>query len=86
MDLLEKKQAMEELLKERRNTEVEEWSVTVVAEGGVAHKAAAGSRSSEAGGQKDTEEGQASSASSKTFRVGGDTRICVSAPADKSLG
>ena len=58
---------MEELLKERRKTQVDECRDTVVAEGGVIHKAAAGSRSSEAEGdlfvsevgvhQKDTEEG-----------------------------
>ena len=47
VDLLEKKQAKEEVLKERRNTEMEEWwRDTVVAEGGVTQKAAAGSRSS----------------------------------------
>ena len=44
LDLLEKKQAKEELLKERRSTEVEEWRDTVVTEGGVTQKAAAGSR------------------------------------------
>ena len=54
-------------MKERRNTEVEEWRDTVVAEGGVTQKTAAGPRSSEAEGdlfvsevgvhQKDTEEG-----------------------------
>ena len=59
---------MKELLKERRSTEVEECRSTVVAEGGVTQKAAAGSRSSETEGdlfvsevgvrQKDTEEGQ----------------------------
>ena len=61
---------MEELLKERRKTQVDECRDTVVAEGGVIHKAAAGSRSSETDGdlfvsevgvcQKDTEEGQES--------------------------
>ena len=61
---------MEELLKERRNTEVEVWRDTVVAEGGCTQKAAAGSRSFEAGGdhfvsglgvhQKETEEDQRS--------------------------
>ena len=48
--MLERKQAVENLLKEWRNTEVEEWRVAVVAEGGVTQKAAAGSRSSEAEG------------------------------------
>ena len=41
---------MEELLKERRKTQVDECRDTVVAEGGVIQKAAAGSRSSEAEG------------------------------------
>ena len=41
---------MEELLKERRKTQVDECRDTVVAEGGVIHKAAAGSRSLEAEG------------------------------------
>ena len=50
MELLEKRQAMEEPLKERRKTEVEEWRDTVVAEGGVIQKAAAGSRSFQSGG------------------------------------
>ena len=42
LDLLEKKQAMEELLNERRNTEVEAWRDTVVTGGEVAQMAAAG--------------------------------------------
>ena len=50
MELLEKKQAMEELFKERRKTKVERWRDTVAAEGGVTQKAPAGSRSSEAEG------------------------------------
>ena len=45
--MLEKKQATKELLKERRNTEVEEWRDTVDAGGEAAQMAAAGSRSSE---------------------------------------
>ena len=98
-DLLENKQAMEELLKERRNTEVEEWRDTVVAEGGVTHKATVGSRSSEVEGDLFVFEvvvhqnvtGQVEAPpqmkkSSKTDRVGGDTTLCVSAPADESLG
>ena len=50
MELLEKKQAMKELLKERRNTKVEEWRDTVDVGGEVAQMAAARSRSSEAEG------------------------------------
>ena len=45
IDLLEKHQAMKELLKERRSTEVEEWTDTVVVGCEVAQMAAAGSRS-----------------------------------------
>ena len=45
-DLLEKKQAMQELLKDRRSTEVEEWCLTVVAGSGVTRVAVVGSRSS----------------------------------------
>ena len=47
VDLLEKTQAMKELLKERWNTEVKEWRDTVVAGCGVTRRAVAGSRSSE---------------------------------------
>ena len=42
MDLLEKKQAMDELLKERRGTDVEVWRDTVVAGSEVAQMATAG--------------------------------------------
>ena len=47
IDLLEKKQVMKEMLKERRSTEVEEERATVVAVSGVTRMAVAGSRSSE---------------------------------------
>ena len=47
---MEKKQAMEEPLKERRFSDAEEWGDTVFADGGVTQRAAAGSRSSEAEG------------------------------------
>ena len=49
LDLQEKKQTTEGLLKEVRNTEVEEWRGTVAVDG-VAQRAAAGSRSSRAEG------------------------------------
>ena len=38
IDSLEKKQAMKELLKERRSTEAKEWRVTVAPGGGVTLK------------------------------------------------
>ena len=70
VDVLEKKQAMKELLKERSRTEVEEWKGAVATESGVAQKVAAGFRSSEAEGdlflsevgvlQRDSEEDQRS--------------------------
>ena len=50
IDLLEKKQAMMELLTERRSTEVEEWKDTVVAGSGVTRMATAGSRNFETEG------------------------------------
>ena len=50
LGLQEKKQAVKELLKERRKTKVEEWRDTVVAGSGVAREVAVGSRSSEAEG------------------------------------
>ena len=76
LDLVEKKQAVEELLKERRRTKVLGWRDTVVAEGGVTQMAAVGSRSYKAEGdlllsevgvhQKDTEECQKSLGQVKT--------------------
>ena len=50
LDLLEKKQAMRELWKERRKTKVQWWRGTVAAGGGVTQTAVAGSRSSEVEG------------------------------------
>ena len=50
IELLDQKQAMKEMLKERRCTEVEEWRDTFVAGGGVTRMAAAGSRGSETEG------------------------------------
>ena len=50
VELLKKKQAMKEVLKERRKTKVEVWRDTVVAGCGVTQKAPIGSRSSAAEG------------------------------------
>ena len=50
IDLLEEKQVIEEMLTERRNTEVEEWRDTVIVGSGVTLMAVAGSRSSQTEG------------------------------------
>ena len=102
-----KKQAMKELLKERRSTEEEEWRETQMLLGvGATQMGATGSRSSETEGdlflsqgeilKKETEEDQRSFGQVKAplqkrravTRVtdGGGTILCLSAPADESLG
>ena len=81
--LLEKKQAMKELLKERRRTEVEGWRDTATAEGGVAQKAAAGSQSSERSEILRPCRAAGEEKGSNTCRIGGDTSLCVSVPADE---